>query len=41
MTTYTRHVEGRTETMVEVAPNEAINMVAALRLGLIANPRKT
>jgi hypothetical protein len=37
---YTRHVEGKTDTMVEVGPGEFVNMVSAAKLGMIADPKK-
>jgi hypothetical protein len=37
---YVRDVEGKIDTMVEVAPGEFVNMVSATKLGMIANPKK-
>jgi hypothetical protein len=38
MSTYTRVIEGKTETMIPIAPDEAVNLKSAIRLGLVAKP---
>ncbi len=36
--TYTRTVEGKTDTMIEVAPGEFVNTVSAAKLGMMRKP---
>lgn len=38
--TYTRVIEGRIETMIEVAPGEFVNTVSAAKIGLMRHEHK-
>jgi hypothetical protein len=33
--TYTREIEGRTDTMIEVEPGRFVNSISAAKLGLL------